>query len=41
MAAILIVEDDPSINELLYRDLSLVGHQCSRAYDGSEALHML
>jgi two-component system, OmpR family, alkaline phosphatase synthesis response regulator PhoP len=41
MAVILIVEDDPSINELLYRNLSLVGHQCSRAYDGNEAFHLL
>ena len=41
MASILIVEDDPSINELLYRNLSLVGHQCTRAYDGSAALHCL
>ena len=41
MAQILIVEDDLSINELLYRNLELVGHQCQRAYDGNEALACL
>ena len=41
MANILIVEDDPSINELLYRNLTLVGHVCGRAYDGAEALEQL
>jgi DNA-binding response OmpR family regulator len=41
MANILIVEDDPSINELLYRNLSLVGHQCERAWDGAAALALL
>ncbi len=41
MANLLIVEDEASINELLYRNLSLVGHQCWRAYDGTEALQLL
>ncbi len=41
MARILIVEDDPSINELLCRNLTLVGHQCTRAYDGRRALDCL
>lgn len=41
MARILIVEDDPSINELLYRNLSLVGHQCTRAFNGQDALSLL
>jgi DNA-binding response OmpR family regulator len=41
MASILIVEDDPSINELLYRNLTLVGHRCTRAHDGNEALGCL
>lgn len=41
MASLLIVEDDLSINELLYRNLSLVGHQCCRAYSGPEALQCL
>ncbi len=38
MANILIVEDDPSLNELLSRNLTLVGHTCACAYDGNEAL---
>jgi len=41
MAVILIVEDEPPINELLYRNLSLVGHTCLRAYDGAQALRHL
>ena len=41
MANILIVEDDACINELLYRNLSLVGHRCTCAYDGCEALSCL
>ncbi len=38
MANILIVEDDPSLNELLGRNLTLVGHRCTHAFDGREAL---
>lgn len=41
MANILIVEDDHSINELLYRNLTLVGHRCERTYEGNEALTYL
>jgi two-component system alkaline phosphatase synthesis response regulator PhoP len=41
MASLLVVEDDPSINELLVRNLSLVGHLCSRAYNGVDALSLL
>ena len=41
MANILIVEDEKPINELLYRNLSLVGHHCLRAYDGEQALRLL
>ncbi len=41
MANILIVEDDSSINELLRRNLTLVGHRCTCAYDGFEALSCL
>lgn len=41
MANILIVEDDHSINELLYRNLTLVGHRCVRTYEGNEALTYL
>lgn len=41
MANILIVEDERPINELLSRNLTLVGHRCLRAYDGEQALHLL
>lgn len=41
MAHILIVEDEQPINELLWRNLTLVGHACLRAYDGLEALRLL
>ncbi len=41
MANILIVEDDTSINELLHRNLTLVGHRCTCAFDGCEALSCL
>ena len=41
MARILIVEDDRAINELVLRNLSLVGHNCTCAYCGSEALAAL
>lgn len=38
MALILIVEDELSINELIQRNLRLVGHSCVPAFDGREAL---
>lgn len=38
MARILIVEDEPPINELIRRNLILVGHECIQAYDGRMAL---
>lgn len=38
MAAILIVEDEESINELVKRNLQLVGHQCTSVYDGLTAI---
>jgi DNA-binding response OmpR family regulator len=41
MAHILIVEDDAPINELLRRNLSLVGHRCAQAWSGEEALRLL
>ncbi|MGI6665811.1 MAG: response regulator transcription factor [Christensenellaceae bacterium] len=41
MANILIVEDEKAIHELLYKSLTLVGHQCKSAYDGREALDFL
>lgn len=43
MALILIVEDEAAINELVKRNLQLVGHHCTSVFDGkaavSEILH--
>lgn len=41
MADILIVEDELSINELIQRNLRLVGHQSVQVYDGFAALQEL
>lgn len=41
MAAILIVEDEISINTLISKNLTLVGHKCTSAYDGTTALQMI
>ena len=41
MADILIVEDEPSINELIRRNLSLTGHRCTQAFDGLSAAGLL
>lgn len=41
MANILIVEDEAVINELIRRNLTLVGHTCDCAFDGKEALSKL
>lgn len=41
MASILIVEDEKPINELVKRNLQLVGHQCTPVYDGIAALSAL
>jgi two-component system alkaline phosphatase synthesis response regulator PhoP len=41
MAHILIVEDEAAINELLRRNLTLVGHSCVQAWSGEEALRLL
>lgn len=40
MAKILIAEDEKTINELIRRNLNLVGHQCVQAFDGREALEV-
>ena len=40
MAEILVVEDEEIINELIRRNLSLVGHHCERALDGEEAVEI-
>ncbi|EMS69592.1 response regulator transcription factor [Ruminiclostridium cellobioparum] len=38
MASILIVEDETAINELVKRNLQLVGHQCVSVFDGKTAV---
>jgi two-component system, OmpR family, alkaline phosphatase synthesis response regulator PhoP len=38
LAEILIVEDELAINELVRRNLQLVGHICTSVYDGSAAV---
>ena len=38
MASILIVEDEQSINELVKRNLQLVGHHCTSIFDGKAAV---
>ena len=38
MAVILIVEDELSINELIKKNLHLVGHQCTSVFDGKTAI---
>ena len=38
MAKILIVEDEPSINNLIFKNLSIVGHECTQVFNGEEAL---
>ncbi len=37
MARILIVEDEIQINDLIMKNLRLVGHECTQLYDGEEA----
>ena len=39
MAKILIVEDEPHINNLIMRNLTLVGHECRQVFDGEAAVH--
>lgn len=41
MAEILIVEDEKNINELIKRNLQLVGHKCVQCFDGQQALKEL
>lgn len=38
MSLILIVEDETAINELIKRNLQLVGHQCASVFDGKTAV---
>ena len=41
MAGILIVEDDTTINEMVARNLKMVGHKCTQVYDGKEGLEIV
>ncbi|MBO5111414.1 MAG: response regulator transcription factor [Clostridia bacterium] len=41
MATVLIVEDELSINKLISKNLTLIGHTCLSAYDGVSAVNML
>lgn len=41
MANILIVDDEPAINNLIKKHLELVGHYCNSAYDGEQTLKIL
>lgn len=41
MAEILVVEDEIAINELIRRNLQLVGHQCTAVFDGNEAVELM
>ena len=38
MARILIVEDEIPINNLIMRNLTLVGHKCDQVFDGEDAV---
>jgi len=40
MARILVVEDDKPINELIVKNLKLVGHTYLQAFDGAEAVKL-
>ncbi|BBF42798.1 phosphate regulon transcriptional regulatory protein PhoB [Lachnospiraceae bacterium KM106-2] len=41
MANILVVDDEVMINDMIKRNLTLVGHEITQAYDGKEALEKL
>lgn len=41
MARILIVEDDRSINDLIAMNLSTIGYNCEKAFDGDTAVEMI
>ena len=38
MAHILIVDDEEAISDLIYMNLSMVGHTGVKAYDGDQAI---
>lgn len=41
MATLLIVDDEPAINDLIALNLEMVGHSFQQAYDGEEAVRKL
>jgi DNA-binding response OmpR family regulator len=41
MANVLIVDDEESINDMIKRNLKMVGHTCEQAYDGKEAIEKI
>lgn len=41
MARILIVEDEKAINDLIRRNLTLVGHECEQVYNGLDAIELV
>lgn len=41
MAKILIVDDEVMINDMIHRNMKMVGFDCDQAYDGKEALQMV
>ncbi len=41
MANILIVEDEVMINELIMRNMQAVGHTCTQAFDGKQAVEIV
>ena len=41
MAYILVAEDEQAINDLIYKNLKLVGHNVEQAFDGAQALEMI
>ena len=41
MAYILVAEDEQAINDLIYKNLKLVGHTVEQAFDGAQALERI
>ena len=41
MAYILVAEDEQAINDLMYKNLKLVGHTMEQAFDGAQALERI
>ena len=41
MANILIVDDEEAINDMIKRNLKMVGHTCEQAYDGRDAMEKI